>query len=94
MTKLPGFELIELGLRDLARGELSEAALVVAIGAPRLRLWGVAVPDDVPLEPEIALYRMIRTREGDGAHSAYLAFIRRLESFERALEREATARSR
>ncbi len=36
-TGLPGAALIEQGLRDLALGHESEAALLVLIGAPRLR---------------------------------------------------------
>ena len=76
------------GVADLERGVISEAALLAAIGAPRLRGLGVIVPDDLPPNPETALYLQLRSREGDGAHRVYQALIRRPESFERALEQQ------
>jgi hypothetical protein len=39
-SALPGQELIERGLRDLARREQTVAAFLVSIGAPRLRQRG------------------------------------------------------
>jgi hypothetical protein len=83
---LPGAELVAPGLADLERGELTIAALVVAIGRPRLSGLGVAVPPGPP-EPEHRLFRALQATHGDGAHAAYNALIRRLVSFERALER-------
>ena len=88
MSTLPGSDLVALGLADLERGVISEAALLAAIGAPRLRGLGLRLPEALPANPEIALYLKLQTREGDGAHGAYQALIRRLESFERALERQ------
>jgi len=140
---LPGGELIRRGLKDLAAGRESEEALLVLIGAPRLRRLGLDVPeassDHNPLisshhlenpgrreggeckaEPGIApertspvredaspkrqrrrrplstdqgselpehrLYRLLAHSDADSAHSRYNALIRRLVSFERALE--------
>ena len=45
LTSLPGHELVLAGLDDLARGVESQEALLVAIGAPRLRAAGIDVPD-------------------------------------------------
>ena len=42
---LPGAELIQQGLDDLAAGRESEAALLVLIGRPRLRELGFAIGD-------------------------------------------------
>jgi hypothetical protein len=57
----------------------------VAIGAPRLRRLGIAVPATPGwLAPEHRLYALLATRDADGAHSRYNALIRRLVSFERA----------
>jgi hypothetical protein len=85
---LPGADVVRRGLYDLARGRRSVEALLAAIGAPRLRALGVRVPVEtrLPTDPEIALYRRLARRSGDGAHSEYNALIRRLVSFERALE--------
>jgi hypothetical protein len=85
---LPGADLVARGLADLAEGIESESSLLVAIGAPRLRRLGVPVPDAqaLPLDPESRLYRLLCRTEGRGAHSAYNALVRRLVSFERALE--------
>lgn len=86
---LPGEELVERGLADLARGELSIEALLVAIGAPRLRGLGVPVPGLPAGEtPEHRLYERLRELDPWDAHSRYNALIRRLVSYERALERE------
>ncbi len=73
------------GLEDLALGRRSVPALLVAVGAPRLRELGVEVPSLTLAAPERALYDLIAESEGDAAHSRYNALIRRLVSFERAL---------
>ena len=81
---LPGADLVEQGLADLAVGRDSIPALLVSIGAPRLRRLGLALP--APLaRPEERLYLRLAERAGDGAHSQYNALVRRLVSFERAL---------
>lgn len=84
LSGLPGHELVLSGLADLARGIESDAALLVAIGAPRLRTLGVEVPV-APDEPEHRLYRRLAAIDPNGAHSRYNALVRRLVSFERAL---------
>jgi hypothetical protein len=82
---LPGADLIESGLADLARGARTAPALLVAIGAPRLRELGVEVPPSPVAAPEHALYALLAESAGNAAHSQYNALIRRLVSFERAL---------
>lgn len=84
LGRLPGGDLIARGLDDLAAGRLSIEALLVAVGAPRLRSLGFAVPE-IP-EAEHRLYELLARESGDGAHSRYNALIRRLVSFERAAE--------
>lgn len=81
---LPGADLVEAGLEDLKSGRLTEAALLVSIGAPRLRQLGVTLPSILP-DAEHRLYALLSERGADGAHSRYNALIRRLVSFERAL---------
>ena len=84
---LPGAELVQVGLDALKRGETTTEALLVAIGATRLRHAGLDVPSLPGLEqPERALYAALCKTDGTNAHSAYNALIRRLVSFERALE--------
>jgi hypothetical protein len=80
---LPGAELIERGLADLRNGDESAEALLVSIGAPRLRTVGVPVPAPIA-SPEHKLYALLAQEKDNGAHSAYNALIRRLVSFERA----------
>lgn len=72
------------GLRDLEAGTPSMAALLVSIGAPRLRQQGVAI-DRVESDPEHRLYRLLASDGSDAAHARYNALVRRLVSFERAL---------
>jgi hypothetical protein len=82
---LPGHDLIDAGLDDLARGVESVPALVVSIGAPRLRRLGLTVERPIP-SPERRLYERLHADGPDAAHSRYNALVRRLVSFERAAE--------
>lgn len=82
---LPGADFIREGLRDIAAGVESIPALLVLVGAPRLRELGLDVPD-TPYFPEDRLYAKLAESHGDGAHSQYNALIRTLVSFERAAE--------
>lgn len=82
---LPGADLVKQGLADLAREAETIEALLVSIGAPRLRKAGIHVPSPLT-EPEHRLYHVLACRHGDDAHSRYNALIRRLVSFERAIE--------
>ncbi len=83
---LPGEDLIRVGLDDLAQGIESPQALLVAIGAPRLRRVGVPVPEHPFTSPEHRLCDHLARTNPDAAHARYNALIRRLVSFERAAE--------
>ena len=83
---LPGADLIRTGLRDISDGVESIEALLVLVGAPRLRRLGLDVPDDTPYFPEDRLYEKLAAEDEDSAHSRYNALIRKLVSFERAAE--------
>lgn len=76
---------MEAGLRDLARGDETPEALLVSIGAPRLKRLGFDVPQPFP-SPEHRLYAYLEATDAASAHSRYNAFIRRLVSLEHALE--------
>jgi hypothetical protein len=80
---LPGGELVRAGIDDLERGAESIEALLVSIGAPRLRLAGLEIPSPLP-SPELRLYERLLQEDADAAHSRYNALVRRLVSFERA----------
>jgi hypothetical protein len=82
---LPGAELVEKGLADLASGSQTVEALLVSIGAPRLRGLGFDVPERFD-QPEERLYLLLARDDPDGAHGRYNALVRRLVSFERAAE--------
>lgn len=84
VSALPGAELVEAGLQDLGRGVHSKEALLVLIGAPRLRELGLDVPASDLASPEHALYDLLAREDPDSAHSRYNALLRRLVSFERA----------
>jgi hypothetical protein len=83
---LPGEDLIEAGVKDLHDGRETIAALLVAIGAPRLRRLGLELPDPLPSNPGHRLYDLLARSGEDSAHSRYNAFIRKLVSYERAAE--------
>ena len=84
MTSLPGNELIETGIQDLQSNRETIPALLVAIGAPKLRRLGLEVPKNLPSNPEHRLYDLLAASKPDSAHSRYNALIRKLVSFERA----------
>jgi hypothetical protein len=79
---LPGEDLIDVGLTDLARGAESVEALLVSIGAPRLRQLGYELPAVID-DAEHRLYQRLAGEDADAAHSRYNALVRRLVSFER-----------
>ncbi len=83
----PGGDLIRDGLQDLSAGRESAAALLVAVGAPRLRRSGLPIPM-IPIDhAEHRLYELLARTHADSAHSRYNALIRRLVSFERTFRR-------
>ena len=86
LTAFPGGDLVQEGLADLARGVESVPALLVSIGAPRLRRIGLPVPEAVIPSPEHRLYERLAETDSDSAHSRYNALLRRLVSFENAAE--------
>lgn len=80
---LPGADLVSAGLDDLGSGIESIEALLVSIGAPRLRSLGFTLPPPLA-DPEHRLYELLAREHADGAHGRYNALVRRLVSFERA----------
>ena len=89
--RIPGETLVADGLADLRLARETDAALLVSIGAPRLRRLGCFdVPSPIP-DPEHRLYERLARSGGDAAHSRYNALVRRLVSFERARALRARA---
>jgi hypothetical protein len=89
---LPGHDLVEQGLEDVAKNQLTECALLVLIAAPRLRNLGIDVPIRQFEKPvEHILYERLEARLGADAHSHYNSLLRRLNSYAHALEREQSA---
>lgn len=80
----PGGDVVASGVKDLAEGRFTVAALLVSIGAPRLRSLGIAIPGPLA-QPEHRLYELLAQSEPAAAHGRYNALVRRLVSFERAL---------
>ena len=68
------------GLADLACGRTSVASLLVSLAAPRLRREGVPVTNTQP-DPEMRLYRLLSSTEGDLAYARYNAHLRLIVSF-------------
>jgi hypothetical protein len=86
---LPGEVIIRQGLDDLAAGQESIGSCLVQIGATRLRDAGLPVPENVDINADRSLYRLLEAEHGTSAHSQYNSWIRQLVSFERALEGRA-----
>ena len=85
---LPGADLVSAGIEALRRGEPTMEALLVMVGARRMCAAGLDIPPGLPLGryPEHALYSAVAATHPLDAHSRYNALVRRLVSFERALE--------
>lgn len=86
MSRVPANELIVAGIEDLRSRRETIPAFLVAIGAPKLRTLGLDIPEHLPSNPEHRLYDLLAATEPNSAHSRYNALIRRLVSFERALQ--------
>lgn len=82
----PGEDIVNQGLEDLALQIETIPALLVLIGAPRLRRLGLNVPETGIESPEHRLYEILNADNSDAAHSRYNSLIRKLVSYERALE--------
>jgi hypothetical protein len=93
---LPGADLVQQGLTDLAARTTSEHALLVLVGEPRLRALGISIPKGRPVVQgpvEHALYDHLEQEYGKDAYSRYNSLLRRMNSFAHALEREKALRS-
>ncbi len=82
---LPGHELVSAGLSDLAAGRETEASLLVAMAAPRLRALGLDVPVITSGNSSHRLYELLTASDGS-PHSRYNALVARIVSFARAAE--------
>jgi hypothetical protein len=89
-TDLPGHALVADGLGDLAAGRRTEAALVVAMAAPRLRALGYEVASSGSPMPSHDLYDLLSDADPAGAHGRYNALVRQVVSFARAAEHAAS----
>jgi len=85
VASLPGGDFVEKGVADLEQGVESVESLLVSIGAPRLASLGLELERPFA-SPEHRLYGLLAAEDADSAHSRYNALVRRLVSFERAVE--------
>jgi len=83
---LPGANLVQVGLADLAAGHESIESFLVQIGAPRLNWLGIHLPRQPDIDADRRLYRLLARQHGNAAHSEFNSLNRQLVSFERALE--------
>ena len=77
---LPGGDIVDEGLADLASGRTSAASLLLSLAAPRLRREGVPVTD-TESDPELRLYRLLSSTAGDLGYARYNAYLRLVVSF-------------
>ena len=87
LTGLPGEELVRQGLEDLGSGRVTEEACLVSMASPRLLYCGLLTADtSLVADAEITLYRLLGQHAED-PYSSYNSLVRRLVSFEHALDR-------
>jgi hypothetical protein len=94
LAGLPDEQLVRKGLVDLEAGEVTVKACLVSIASPRLRERGL-LPMQTALVPEaeLTLYGLLGKTEED-PYGRYNSLLRRLVSFEHALDRLASATTR
>lgn len=95
LAGLPAADRVARGLEDLARGELTVHALLLAVASTRLTDLGIPLPrlDSLPRDPELALYELLCSRSED-PYSAYRAALDELDSFLSSLEARRGASAR
>jgi len=95
---LPGGDVVDAGLADLADGTVSPASLAVSLAAPRLRREGVPVSlESAQPDAEDRLYEMLSESAGDLAHARYAAHLEQIASFAdacRLARRQRASRAR
>jgi len=77
---VPGGEIVDAGLADLAEGRATAESLVVSIAMPRLRREGLPRTPALA-DPEDRLYRLLSQQSAGLAHARYGAFLRQMSSF-------------
>lgn len=77
---LPGGDVVDKGLLDLAAERVTVESLLLSLAAPRLRREGVPL-STVHTNPENRIYDLLSRTEGDLAHARYRAYLRQLASF-------------
>jgi hypothetical protein len=90
---IPGWEIVDKGLKDLAAGRVGEMeALAVAEALPRLRFLGVAVPRmaESIADPREKLYLAVEAQHGEMAHERFSAILSRVDSLCDALSSSAS----
>lgn len=80
---LPGGDIVDTGLGDLADGKMTVPSLLVSLAAPRLRREGVPL-SPVHANPEDRLFSLLSRSAGDLAHARYGAYLRQMSSFANA----------
>jgi len=90
---LPGGEIVDSGLADLAAGRISAESLAVSIAMPRLRREGLPSLPPHP-DPEDRLYELLSRRSGGLAHERYNAYLRQMSSFAAACRAHRLERMR
>lgn len=78
---LPGGDLVDAGLADLAQEKASVESLLVSLAAPRLRREGVPLAGPILTEPEDRLFDLLARTAGGLAHARYNAYLRQMSSF-------------
>ena len=96
LVGLPGASLVEKGVADLERGEVSAESLLVTVAKERLESLGVLRPGLATgsVEAPLALYARLGESGALDPYSTYNALLRELSSFVRALEHRASVERR
>jgi len=80
---IPGADLVNKGLIDLACNRQSVEALLVLIARPWFESRNIPIPKvHLADDAEMCLYALLEEQDAKSAYSRYNALLRRLVSFE------------
>jgi hypothetical protein len=77
---VPGGDIVDAGLADLAADKVTVASLLVSLAAPRLQREGVPL-GMTHRNPEERLFELLSRSNADLAHARYSAWLRQIASF-------------
>ncbi len=86
-SNLPGHEIVEQGLLDIRLGKKTEYSYLLYSASSRMQNIGISLEGEEPDDASVKAFRILESKLGNSAHSAFNAMNRQLLSFIKASEK-------